>query len=303
MAELDVVRIVEQPVSNGIAAGMLAESPLRFHMTPTAEIAYRQVGSGPPLLLLHGWPLSGLTYRRLIPHLAPRFTCYAVDLPGGGETRWRTETDFSFGGQAETVARFIAGLGLNGCHVVAHDTGATIARALALTAGEHLSKLVLIGTEIPGHRPPWIPLYQRLTALPGAQASFRLLMSSQRFLRSPMGFGNCFVDRSLIGGEFSEYFVRPLVQSSARLEGQLRYLGGIDWAFLDRLAEEHRKITNPVLLIWGADDSIFPVQRARAMTGQLGDCRGFVAIAGAKLLVHEERPAEVAQHILEFLLA
>jgi len=293
---------VNRPMVDAVGGTLLDATP-RFFMTPTAEIAYRTVGSGPPLLLLHGWPLSGLTYRRMIPHLAPHFRCYAVDLPGGGETRWRDGNDFSFSGQAENVARLIDGLGLDGCDVVAHDTGATIARALALVAGERLSKLALIGTEIPGHRPPWIPLYQRLTSLPGAAASFRLLMSSDRFLRSPMGFGNCFVDRSLIGGEFKDLFVRPLLDSGTKLEGQLRYLCGIDWAFLDRLAQEHRRIRNPVLFVWGEQDPTFPLERARAMSDQLPDCRGFAVVPDAKLLVHEERPVEVAQHVLRFLRA
>jgi haloalkane dehalogenase len=302
MATIESLRAPQQP-QNGRASELLVATAPRFYTTPTADIAYRQVGSGPPLMLLHGWPLSSLTYSHLIPYLAPHVTCYVVDLPGGGETRWRADNDFSFRGQAENVARLIDGLGLHGCDILAHDTGATIARALALAGGERLGKLVLIGTEIPGHRPPWIPLYQSLTALPGSRASFRLLMSSDRFLRSSMGFGNCFVDRSLVGGEFTDYFVRPLVQSKIKLEGQLRYLRGIDWEFLDRLAENHRSITNPVLLIWGEADTIFPVQRARAMTEQLGNCKGFVTVPGTKLLVHEEQPAQVARHVLEFLAA
>jgi pimeloyl-ACP methyl ester carboxylesterase len=284
-----------------VDADLLVASPLQFQDVGSAAIAFRRCGSGPPVLFLHGWPLSGLTYRKLIPHLAARFTCIAVDLPGGGETRWRADNDFSFQGQAQNLRRFADGLGLNGFHVVAHDTGATIARALALIAGDRIGKMVLMGTEIPGHRPPWIPLFQRLAALPGAGASFRLLMSSDAFLRSPMGFGNCFVDRGLIGGEFARHFVRPLLESPARLDGQLRYLRGIDWALVDRLAEDHRHISNPVLCIWGEQDTIFPATRARAMVSQLADCRGFEIVPNAKLLVHEEQPEAVAQHIVRFL--
>jgi len=276
-------------------------SPARYCDVGSAEIAYRTFGGGPPLLLLHGWPLAGFTYRKLIPRLAERYTCYAIDLPGAGATRWREDNDFSFSGQAANVGRLIDALGIRGTHVVAHDTGATIARALALSAGDGLGKLVLIGTEIPAHRPPWIPLFQTLTALPGAHLGFRLMMGSTAFLRSPMGFGNCFVDRRLISGEFEEHFVRPLRESSRALEGQLRYLKGIDWALVDRLAEDHRRITNPTLLIWGEKDSIFPPARARVIAEQLGDCHGFHLVSNAKLLVHEEQPHAVAELILPFL--
>lgn len=297
------MRMVDaSPQPSRVDAQLLTAAPLQFQDVGSAAIAYRRCGSGPPVLFLHGWPLSGLTYRKLVPQLAERFTCIVVDLPGGGETRWRSDNDFSFHGQAQNLRRFIDGLGLTGFHVVAHDTGATIARALALIAGDRIAKMVLIGTEIPGHRPPWIPLFQRLAALPGTRASFRLLMSSGSFLRSPLGFGNCFVDRRLIDGEFLQHFVRPLIESPVRLDGQLRYLRGIDWALVDRLAEEHRRITNPVLFIWGEHDTIFPPQRARAMVSQLADCRGFEVVPNAKLLVHEERPEAVAEHIRSFLM-
>ncbi len=288
------------PLPRSDAERSLGGAP-RFHSVGTAEIAYRAVGAGPPVLFLHGWPLSSFTYRRLIPYLASRFTCYAVDLPGAGDTRWRSDHDFSFRGQAQTLRRFVEGMGLNGLHVVAHDTGATIARALALIAGDRIDKMVLIGTEIPGHRPPGIPLFQRLASLPGARPTFQLLLASDRFVRSSIGFGNCFADRRLLGGEFTERFIRPLVESSSRMDGQMRYLKGIDWEFVDQLAADHQRITNPVMLIWGEGDSIFPAQRARVMVSQLADCRGFHVVPGAKLLVHEEQPARVAEHVLEFL--
>jgi pimeloyl-ACP methyl ester carboxylesterase len=298
---LDIMHTIPD-VTRSAGEALLA-SPVKFQDVGTAEIAYRSVGSGPPVLFLHGWPLSGLTYRKLIPELAQRFTCYAIDLPGAGRTRWRDGHDFSFTGQAKAVERFVDALGLRGFDVVAHDTGGTIARALALNAGERIGKVVLIGTEIPGHRPPWISLFQRLSTLPLARPTFQLLLSAGPFVRSGMGFGNCFMDRGLIAGEFTDLFVRPLLESNQRMEGQIRYLRGIDWALVDRLAEDHRRITNPVLLIWGERDSIFPPQRARVIAEQLADCRGFVVVPNAKLLAHEEQPHIVADHITRFLLA
>jgi haloalkane dehalogenase len=299
VGDTDMQSMTAQSSDSG--ADRFSASPLRFHNVGRAEISYRVFGAGPPVLFLHGWPLTGFTYRKVLPMLAAHFTCYVIDLPGAGETRWRDDTDFSFSGQAETVRRFVDGVGLTGIHVVAHDTGGTIARAFALLGGDRVGRMVLIGTEIPRHRPPWIPLFQRLAALPGAHASFRLLMSWERFLHSPMAFGNCFVDKRLLRGEFRDHFVRPLCASKRRLDGQLRYLRGIDWALVDRLADDHRKITNPVLLLWGDQDTIFPPERARVIADQLADCRGFEVVPNAKLLVHEEQPVVVAQRVRAFL--
>ncbi|MDQ3811985.1 MAG: alpha/beta hydrolase, partial [Chloroflexota bacterium] len=50
------------------------------------RIAYDRVGSGPPLLLLHGWPQTRRMWRRVVPALAERFTVIAADLRGYGDS-------------------------------------------------------------------------------------------------------------------------------------------------------------------------------------------------------------------------
>jgi pimeloyl-ACP methyl ester carboxylesterase len=87
----------------------------------SAEIAYRTTGEGRPLLLIHGWPLSGATWRHVIPQL-PTFRCIATDSPGAGDTRYKPDHSFRFRGQAEAYARLIDVLGLEQLDVLAHDT-------------------------------------------------------------------------------------------------------------------------------------------------------------------------------------
>ena len=281
------------------AGGALGGTPA-FLDLGHSEMAYRRVGNGPPLIFVHGYPLSGLTFRHIIPTLAEHFTCYVPDLPGLGETRWSVATDFSFAGQANTLKAFVDRLELASYAMIGHDTGGTIARRLAVMDITRVRKLVLIGTEIPGHRPPWIELFQRLSN-PRRTGTFKLLMRFRAFRRSQAAFGGCFTDRSLIDGEFYRFFVEPLLGSDARISGQIHYLRGIDWDLVDGMKTEHARITVPTLLIWGEDDPVFPVHKARVMAEQLPNCAGFVTVPGGKLFVHEEKPAEVARLALEFL--
>jgi pimeloyl-ACP methyl ester carboxylesterase len=168
--------------------------------TPTARLAYRRFGSGPALLLVHGFPLSGFTWRKVLPRLAERYTCWVPDVPGMGETEWTDATDFGFPGQGRTLKAFVDALGIDRFSVLAQDTGGTFARYLALEDPTRVEKLMLINTEMPGHRPPWIPLYQFLMGVPGTLTVFGLLLRSRLYLRSSMGFGGCFADLRHIEG-------------------------------------------------------------------------------------------------------
>ena len=252
-------------------------------------------------MFLHGWPLAGVTFRKLIPFLHKDFTCYVPDLPGGGETTWYSHTDFSWPGQAQSVKRFIDALGLESYFLLGQDSGAMIGRQLALIDGKHIRKFAMTNTEIPCHRPDWIPFYRQLMFFRRiANPLFRLFLRSRRFLRSPCGFGGSFSNLDLIDGEFTEHIIQPLVRSSRRMEGHIRFLRGWDWRLLDGMKEKHAQISMPVLLIWGEDDRTFPVEEAERMARQFPNCR-VCPIPHAKLFVQEEQPEKISKILLEFM--
>ena len=279
----------------------MASEDVRWFEGVGARLAYRVVGAGPPLVLVHGYPVHGETWRKLLPELTRRFTCYVPDLPGLGLTEWRAETDFTFPGHARNLRRWIDGLGLERYDLLAHDTGGTVARCLADVDAERVGHLAIINTEMPGHRPPWVPLYRHLAALPGAVGSFGLLLRQRWFRRSPLGLGGCFVDRDLLDGDFHQRFIAPLLGSSRRMLGSLRYLRGIGWDVVDGLREVHARLHMPVQLLWGTNDPTFPLALGRAMASQFPTPASFVPIPGAALLAHEEQPELVLRPLLEFL--
>ncbi len=274
---------------------------VEFVDVPGSRIAYRRFGSGPPLIFIHGWPFHSFNYRLVIPEMAHHFTCYALDLPGCGLTEWTDATDFSFlPGQVGALHEFVTGLGLTQYSVIAHDTGATIARYLSVR-DRRLRRLVMLNTESPGHRPPWIPLYRTLMALPWSGFVLSQLLRSKLFLRSSAGFGGAFADMSHLEGDFERHIIAPALASPRRVEGLRRYLRGLDWKLVDELTEIHARMEIPVLIIWGAQDLTFPLSAARDMVAQIPDCRGLHEIQGARLLPQEERPQEVARLSLDFL--
>src|SRR5262249_25287912 len=193
----------------------------------------RRFGHGSPLLLVHGFPLSRFTWRKGLPELSRRHTCWGPGLPGLGGAGWADAPDFRFPGQGPKLKAAADRPGLERHHVLAQDTGGIFARYLALADGARVGKLILINTEVPHHRPPWIPLYQQLIALPGSVAFFNMLLRLGPFVRSGMGFGGCFTDLRLLDGDFHDHVIQPLIDSPRRMEGNARYLGGLTWGPVD----------------------------------------------------------------------
>jgi haloalkane dehalogenase len=266
-----------------------------------ARVCYSKAGNGPALVLLHGFPLSGLTWRKVVPALSQRFTCYAPDLVGLGNSASSDAADFASLGQGKVMQRALRALGVSSYALVGNDTGGWVARELALLDPDRVTHLGLTNTEIPGHRPPWIPLYQLMARMPGGSFAMRRMLASRRFRRSALGFGGCFQDLGLIEGEFAELFVSPLVSSQERLSLMLRFLVHMKFARIDRFAEFHGRLSMPVSFLWGAADPTFPEKTASAMASQFPNVAHFKSIPNGKLFVQEEYPDTVAQWLIDFL--
>ena len=69
------------------AADLFRAPPHRHLDVGAGEVALRTVGTGPDVLFVHGWPVSGATFRLLLPHLVDHLTCHVIDLPSAGSSR------------------------------------------------------------------------------------------------------------------------------------------------------------------------------------------------------------------------
>jgi pimeloyl-ACP methyl ester carboxylesterase len=265
-----------------------------------ATIAVRVFGRGLALVFIHGYPLHGYTWRKLLPTLSKDFSCYVVDLPGLGDSDWSSYTDFSFTAQARRLGLLLELLNLPRYALLAHDTGATIGRLEAIAHSDRVTKLIMINTEIPGHRPPRVSLYRCVASLPGAGAIFRLLLRSPNFIRSSMG--EFYSDRNLLDEpSYLGPYVQPLINSSKRMAGALGYLRGIEWEVIDGLRQHHARIQAETLFLWGEDDRTFPVELAEEMCGQFTAPTRFIRLADSALLPHEEQPETLLTHVMPFL--
>jgi haloalkane dehalogenase len=281
------------------AADLFRREPDRFLDVGTGEVAYRVVGQGPDVLFVHGWPVSGATFRTLLPHLADHVTCHVIDLPGAGSSRYMADTPLTIANHIYAVRRSIDLLELDDVAVVGHDSGGMIARH-AVTGDTRLRALGLIDTEQSTGISWKFKSFLAGRRLPGFGSALGWLAGRPRLRRSRLVLGDAFADSSLLDGEFDEFFLQPLHRSSAHRDAAMRLLRSFDYQLIRDLSGLHQRLDVPVVLVWGEQDKFFPVERARAMVADFPDAR-LEIIPGAGLLAHEERPAEVAQALLPTL--
>ena len=282
------------------AADLFRSAPDRYVDVGNGQVAVRSVGTGPDVLLVHGWPVSGATWRRLLPALAPHVRCHVVDLVGAGSSRFDRTVRITVGGHAEAVRRVVDALGLTDVAVVGHDSGGLIART-ALAGDPRVRAWGLVDTEQPqgAHWRFWSFLWIRY--VPRFETLLARAVTSRRLRRNEFVLGSAFADRSLLDGEFEEFFLRPLRDDPERRWAAGQLARRFDLGALDRLADLHGRITVPTQLVWGARDPFFPLAWTREMLPGFGGPVDLHVVEQGRLFVHEEFPDEVAAALLPAL--
>jgi haloacetate dehalogenase len=111
-------------------------------------IFIRRKGSGPPVLLLHGFPQTHLMWHRVAPALAEDFTVICADLRGygasGKPSSTSDHTPYAKSAMARDMVNLMARLGFTRFSVAGHDRGGRVAYRLALDHCECVDRLALL---------------------------------------------------------------------------------------------------------------------------------------------------------------
>src|SRR5215469_13382408 len=148
------------------------------HCTATInglKMHYVEAGSGPPVILLHGFPETWYCWRHQIPALAERYRIIAPDLRGYGETS-KPESGYDKRTMAADVLALMRHLGIGRAAIVGHDRGARVATRFARDYPEAVDRLVVMDN-IPNRsifdrmdadvgRGPWFFIVNNIPDLP-----------------------------------------------------------------------------------------------------------------------------------------
>lgn len=267
---------------------------------PAGRIRYADVGEGPPLLFVHGLLFSGLTWRKVVPLLDARFRCIVPDWPIGAHTLpMRPDADLSPVGLARTVLDLCDALGLDRVTLIGNDTGTTLAQLVALERPELVERLVLTNGDAYEHFPP--PIFRYLPPLARVPGALWLIAQSLRLRavrRLPIAYG--WASAEPLPEEVLEAQMAP-ARGDRRIRHDLaKVLRGIDREITRRAAEGLPDLRVPVLLAWAHEDRLFPPALAERLAADLPDAR-LRWIEGSRMLVPEDAPEALAEHVLSFV--
>lgn len=112
------------------------------------KLYYHKLGTGAPLLLLHGHHLDGGMFDKLISPLSLYYTVYVVDMRGHGLSEGESAEHYQT--EAEDVYSFIKQLGIEGCYCFGFDAGGLVAMMLASEHPHLFKKLIVAGVFVNG---------------------------------------------------------------------------------------------------------------------------------------------------------
>ena len=276
--------------------------------TAGAEIEVAIGGSGPPLLLLHGNPLTLVSWHRIAPSLARHFTVIAPDLRGYGDSSKPPGGDdhaaYSFRAMAQDNVEVMEQLGFARFGVAGHDRGARVAFRMALDHPDRVTRMAALDI---------VPTYEVLTNVTlgwGLESYHWFFMAQkapfpERLICADLDYYIQYkLNKKGVGltiftpEAMAEYIRCTTPEQIHAICEDYRATVTLDLE-MDRADYGHRTIQAPVLVLWGSNSHVGRhFKPLTAWAPWAPDCRGFAIPTGHYPAEH--RPDLVYPAFLDF---
>ena len=256
------------------------------------SVAWRRVGTGPPVVMCHGTPFSSVLWAPFAEALSSDFTVYLWDMPGYGKSSKAAEHRVDFAVQAELFADLLAEWNLDRPHVVAHDFGGAVSLRAHLLHEVAFGSLMLVDVvAIPPTGSPFFKFVQQhpdvMPALPeyihAALLTAYIQAASHRGLRSEDLHD---LLTPWTGEEGQPAFYRQIAQTDER--------------YLEEIEPRLGEIEIPVRIVWGKDDTWIPHETALRLRDLIPGATAAL-VDGAGHLIHYDAPVALANELRAWL--
>ena len=246
--------------------------------------------TAPVVIMIHGFGSSLQTWEPWARSLEAKFRIVRFDLPGSGLSSPDPRGDYTDTRTVQVLLALMDRLGVGKASLVGNSIGGRIAWTLAADHPDRVDKLVLISPD--GFASPGFA-YGEAPKVPAALSLMRYVLP-----------------KALLRANLKPAYGDPsaLTEQTVTRYYDLMLAPGVRQALLSRtketvLVDPHpllRRITAPVLLVWGERDGMIPFSNAQDYMKNLPDAR-FVRFSNLGHVPQEEAPAESVGPVLAFL--
>jgi pimeloyl-ACP methyl ester carboxylesterase len=262
------------------------------------KLHYLTAGSGPAVILLHGYTQTSRMWRPIIPLLADKFTVVAPDLPGIGDSGIPSD-GLDMKNAAARIHALVKSLGIDKARVVGHDIGLMVAYAYAAQFPSETEKLVVMDAFLPGvdgweavYNNPAIWHFRFNGATPEALVRGRERIYFEHF------WNNFAADKTHSIPEADRVAYATAYARPGRMRAGWAYFVSFQQAATDFAALSQTKLTMPVLAIGGekANGDVLGHQMKLVASNTT-----MVVLKDTGHWVSEERPKETTEALVKFL--
>lgn len=287
---------------NAQSRDLLAGFQTRQIRTSGATIHVRTAGSGPPLLLLHGFPQTNVIWHKIAPDLAKRFTVVAPDLRGYGFSSkpqdGENHSNYSKRAMALDQVEVMRALGFEEFAVVGHDRGGRVAWRLATEHPERVIRTVILDI---------VPTPYANVTRQFATAYFHWFFliqpppfPEQLIEAAPEAFLRRFLSRPGVSPEAFAEYLRALRQPGTVHAMCEDYRAGASIDEIHEAETRDRRVTCPLLVLWGERSLVGTSYEPLALWRTVAiDVRGRALSGGHNL--PEELPEQTFEAIIDFI--
>lgn len=276
---------------------------------PTVDVRagtldYCADGRGETVVMVHGAWMNASQWGPVADILEGRYRCVRPTLPLGAHRHaMAADADLSLKGQTRILADFLGALDLNDVTLVFNDWCAAQIM-IAENWCDRVARLVLVSCETDDNYPPGLPgrVLDVTGKTPGGLMAAAQALRFRMFRQLPLTFGR--MSNTPISADLANEWFGPVRNDPAVRKDFQRYIRDTrnGKVALVRATTSLEAFERPVLVVWGADDTVMPRRCGRRLADTFPNAR-FVEIPNARTLVPLDQPGPLAAAIHDFITA